>query len=139
MPTWEGWSEDILAVLDAVGSQRAALFGEMDVGPICALFAEAIQSETSARILGNTSARELADVNYPIGRPIEDLDVMVEMLEHTWGSADLIAASIPSRAADPEFLAWAAKVRRASATPHPWLPRSIGTCGRAWMSEPHCR
>ena len=117
MPTWEGWSEDILAVLDAVGSQRAALFGEMDAGPICALFAASHPERTSALILGNTSARELADVNYPIGRPIEDLDVMVEMLEHTWGSADLIAASIPSRAADPEFLAWAAKVRRASATP----------------------
>lgn len=117
MPTWEGWAEDIVAVLDAVATERAALFGEMDAGPICALFAASHPERTRALVLGNTSARELADADYPIGRPVEDLDVMVEMLEQTWGSRDLIAASIPSRAGDPEFLSWGAKVRRASATP----------------------
>lgn len=117
MPTWEGWADDIVAVLDAVGSASAAVFGEMDAGPICALFAATHPERTRALVLGNTSARELADMDYPIGRPVEDLDVMVEMLEQTWGSPDLIAASIPSRADDPEFLSWAAKVRRASATP----------------------
>ena len=117
MPPWEGWAEDILAVLDAAGSESAALFGEMDAGPICALFAASHPERTRALVLGNTSARELADVDYPIGRPVGDLDPMVEMLEQTWGSPELIAASIPSRAEDPEFLAWGAKVRRASATP----------------------
>ncbi len=117
MPTWEGWAEDIVAVLDAVASERAALFGEMDAGPICALFAASHPERTRALVLGNTSARELVDVDYSIGRPVEDLDLMVEMLEQTWGSPDLIAASIPSRAGDPDFLSWGAKVRRASATP----------------------
>ena len=116
-PTWEGWADDLAAVLDAVGSERAALFGEMDAGPIFTLFAASRPERTRALVLGNTSARELADVDYPIGRSVEDLDAMVEMLEQTWGSPGLIAASIPSRAGDPEFLRWAAKVRRASATP----------------------
>jgi len=38
MPTWEEWTEDILAVLDAVGSKRAAILATLDAGPIAVLF-----------------------------------------------------------------------------------------------------
>ncbi len=117
MPTWEGWVEDIAAVLDAVGSEQAALFGEMDAGPICVLYAASHPERTRALILGNTSARSLVDDDYPIGHAPELLDSMVTILEQTWGSPELIRISIPSRADDDEFLRWAAKVRRASATP----------------------
>jgi class 3 adenylate cyclase len=115
--TWEGWAEDIAAVLHAVGSERTALFAEMDAGPISVLYAASHPERTRALILANTSAREVVDADYPIGRPVEALDAMVDMLEHAWGSPELIGASIPSRVDDHEFLTWAAKVRRASATP----------------------
>jgi len=117
MPTWEGWVEDIAAVLDAVGSERAALFGEMDAGPICALFAASHPERMHSLILGNTSARTLVDDDYPIGYAPDFIESMVAMLEQAWGSPELIRLSIPSRSDDLEFLRWAAKVRRASATP----------------------
>jgi class 3 adenylate cyclase len=117
LPTWEGWAEDIAAVLDAVGSERAALIGEMDAGPISVLYAASHPERVRALILGNTSARGLVDDDYPIGYPAELLDSMVEIVEQSWGSPDLIRISLPSRADDHEFLQWAAKVRRASATP----------------------
>jgi len=117
MPTWEGWAEDIAAVLDAVGSERAALFGEWDAGPICVLYAASHPERIRALVLGNTSARGLVDDDYPIGYSAEFVDSMVELCEQAWGSPELIRISIPSRADDHEFLQWAAKVRRASATP----------------------
>ena len=117
MPTWEGWAEDIDAVLDAVGSESAALFGEGDAGPIAVLYAASRPERIRALILGNTCARSLVADDYPIGQPNEFLDSMVEVLEQAWGSPELIGISIPSRANDREFLEWAAKVRRASATP----------------------
>jgi pimeloyl-ACP methyl ester carboxylesterase len=39
LPTWENWTEDVTAVLDAVHSEKAAVFAEGDAGPIGVLFA----------------------------------------------------------------------------------------------------
>ena len=33
-PTWEEWTQDLVAVLDAVGSERTALFAEFEAGPL---------------------------------------------------------------------------------------------------------
>jgi pimeloyl-ACP methyl ester carboxylesterase len=129
-PTWEGWAEDIAAVLDAVGSERAALFGEAESGPICVLYAATHPERVRALILGNTSARSLVGDDYPIGLPPESLDSVCEMTEQTWGSPDLIRFALPSRADDPEFLRWAAKLRRAAAT-----PRSAAVQYRYMLSE----
>lgn len=89
----------------------------MDAGPICVLFAAMHPERTRALILGNTSARTLIDEDYPIGLPTDVVDAMVETVEKLWGSTRLIRMSLPSRADDDEFVRWAAKVRRASATP----------------------
>ncbi len=39
IPTWEEWTEDVRAVLDAVGSQRVAILAVVDAGPVAVLFA----------------------------------------------------------------------------------------------------
>jgi pimeloyl-ACP methyl ester carboxylesterase len=39
IPTWEEWTEDIVAVLNAVGSKRTAILASVDAGPIAILFA----------------------------------------------------------------------------------------------------
>jgi pimeloyl-ACP methyl ester carboxylesterase len=44
IPTWEDWTEDVLAVLDATGSSQAVVYAEVDAGPIAMLFAPRIQS-----------------------------------------------------------------------------------------------
>ena len=57
LPTWEEWAEDLRAVLDAVGSERAAIYAELDAGPVEMIFAATHPERTSALVLGNTMAR----------------------------------------------------------------------------------
>jgi len=64
VPTLEERIADIRAVLDAVGSKQAALFGFSEGGPVCALFAATWPERTSALVLYGT---------YPCGRPSEEL------------------------------------------------------------------
>ena len=73
-PTWEVWSEDLVAVLDAVGSQRAAIFAEAEAGATAVLFAAAHPKRVNALVLGNTQARWAAADDYPIGMAPSDIE-----------------------------------------------------------------
>jgi len=64
IPTWEEWTEDLIAVLDAVGSERAAILASLDAGPIAILFAAMHPERVSALILLNTAARYSAGVAF---------------------------------------------------------------------------
>jgi class 3 adenylate cyclase len=71
----------------------------------------------SGLILANTSARRLRAHDYPMGIAAQAVDDWVERLRATWGTPDGVAMAFPSRADDPEFLKWAARLMRAAATP----------------------
>ena len=115
VPTWEEWTEDVRAVMDAVGSERAAVLAEADAGAIAMLFAAMHPERVSALVLSNTTARFLADDDYPIGAPPAGLEAMVGMLGSAWGNEELF------RQADPYFsdeeIRLAARMARANATP----------------------
>jgi class 3 adenylate cyclase len=115
IPTWEAWSEDVRAVLDAAGSQRAAIFAELDAGPIAILFAATHPERLSGLILANTSARFLRDDDYPAGLPAESVDALVEIVNKTWGTPMVVRGLRPD--ADPELIRWNTKLLRAAATP----------------------
>jgi pimeloyl-ACP methyl ester carboxylesterase len=58
MPTLETRMDDVRAVMDAVGSERAALLGYSEGGPMSALFAATFPARTSALIMiGGYAAR----------------------------------------------------------------------------------
>src|SRR3974390_2669912 len=57
IPTWEEWTEDIVAVLSATGSKRTAIMAAVDAGPMAVLFTAMHPDIVSAFILLNTSAR----------------------------------------------------------------------------------
>jgi class 3 adenylate cyclase len=85
LPTLEERSEDLLAVLDAVGSQRAALFGSSEGGPQCILFAATHPGRTSALILWSTFPRAIQDDDFPEGwLPVEAVDADLQATEKTW-------------------------------------------------------
>jgi class 3 adenylate cyclase len=117
IPTWEDFSEDAGAVLDAVGSQQNAMFGFLETGPMALLFAAMHPERVDALILVNTFARFLVADDYPIGVTAEFIDALVEMVRATWGAPDLSRLAVPSRATDPEFLDRYGSLLRSSATP----------------------
>ena len=69
LPTLEQWADDVLAVMDAVGSQRAAVVGHAEGGPMAMLFAASHPERTVALVLMETFARLRRDVDYPHGIP----------------------------------------------------------------------
>jgi class 3 adenylate cyclase len=85
-PPWEDWAEDIRAVLDAAGSERPAIVGEAEGGAMAVLFTVTNPHRVRALGLLNTTARYLADDDYPIGFDRGLLDLGVEFLRTSWGS-----------------------------------------------------
>ena len=86
IPTWEEWTEDIVAVLEATGSRRTAVLAATDAGPIAILFAAMHPEVVSALILQNTSARYLQADDYPMGASPEAVDALVDIFETGWGT-----------------------------------------------------
>ena len=68
LPTLEKRMDDVRAVMDAAGSERAALFGLSEGGPMCLLFAATYPERTSALVLYGTFARLLRRRTIPSAR-----------------------------------------------------------------------
>jgi class 3 adenylate cyclase len=117
IPTWEELAEDLTAVLDDVGSQRTAVTGVIDTGPIALLFAAMHPERVSHVILMSTTARYMEADDYPFGASSEAIESLVELLAATWGTEDIVRLTQPSIADDPETIAAYARMSRASATP----------------------
>jgi class 3 adenylate cyclase len=66
-PTLEERSDDIRAVMDAAGSQRAALFGSGEGVPMSVVFAASHPERVSALVLYGGMARTLWAPDYPFG------------------------------------------------------------------------
>jgi class 3 adenylate cyclase len=117
IPTWEEWTEDMSAVLQAAGSQRAAIMAALETGPIAVLYAAMHPEVVSALVLLNTTARYLVDDDYPIGDSQEQIDAIVGLVAESWGSLDFARLINPSLVSDDDYLHRVALLMRASATP----------------------
>ena len=117
IPTWEEWTEDIMAVLAATDSKRTAILAATDAGPIAILFAAMHPEMVSALVLLNTSSRYLEADDYPIGASPETVDAVVEMIATGWGTLDFTRMVIPSLSDDAEYLRLVSQLIRSSATP----------------------
>jgi class 3 adenylate cyclase len=114
--TWERGSEDVLAVLDAAGSERATIYGFADAGALALAFATAHPDRVSALVLNSTTARFMAAPDYPAGLPESGLSDVRQLLA-VWGTEDWVRAVLPEVAADDDFRRWYAKYLRACASP----------------------
>ena len=116
--SFEELMDDIGVVLDAVGSERAALFGGAEGGPMCALFAATFPERTSALVLGASYARRGWAPDYPWGLDDGDAAADPRRLRGAVGRPGFGARSIaPSLADDERFQAWYAQAQRFSGTP----------------------
>ena len=78
--------DDVRAVMDAVGCERAALFGISEGGPMAALFAATYPERTSALVLYGTYAkRQDPDEDYPWAATREERIAYADEVERTWG------------------------------------------------------
>jgi class 3 adenylate cyclase/pimeloyl-ACP methyl ester carboxylesterase len=117
LPSWEEWADDALAVLDAVGSERAALLGGNDAGPTAMMFAATRPERTHSLILFNTGATTVVDADNPSGLTPEELESLDSFMEEKWGTEELGAYSAPELAEDLIYLRWVAKNMRLSCSP----------------------
>jgi class 3 adenylate cyclase/pimeloyl-ACP methyl ester carboxylesterase len=85
LPTLEERIDDVRAVMDAVGSERAAILGGTYSGPLACFFAASNPDRTSALILFNAMARLLYADDYAHGVTREDLEDYLESTRNDWG------------------------------------------------------
>lgn len=116
-PTIEQRMDDVRAVLDAVGVERATLFGVSEGGPMCITFAATYPERTSALVLYGTWARILSSDDHPLGVRSAKMDVLLAQLHEHWGEAESADIFVPSLAKDPAFRAAWGKLERMSVSP----------------------
>ena len=117
IPTLEERMDDVRAVMDAVGSKRAALLGMSEGGPMSIVFAATYPQRTSALILFGSFARWAWAPDNPWGVTDERLAAVLKMREETWGQGNLIDTYMPSLARDEELRKLVGRTERASASP----------------------
>jgi pimeloyl-ACP methyl ester carboxylesterase/DNA-binding winged helix-turn-helix (wHTH) protein/class 3 adenylate cyclase len=117
LPTLEQRMEDVHAVMDAVGSERAVLIGVSEGGPMCSLFAATYPEKTTALVMIGTYAKRIRDEEYPWGVSLEDREAFFELMRRDWGKPVGIEERAPSLADDEEFRSWWAEYLRMGASP----------------------
>ena len=116
-PTLEESMDDLHAVMDAAGLERATIFGISEGGPMSMLFAASHPDRVSSLILYGTYARVLVAPDYPEGVPEELVDEWARRVEEQWGGAVGIEIWAPSEAGNPEFEQWWARLLRQGTSP----------------------
>ncbi|MGE0362476.1 MAG: alpha/beta fold hydrolase [Vicinamibacterales bacterium] len=117
LPTLEQRMDDVRAVMEAVGSERAALMGVSEGGPLCSLFATTYPSRTLALVMIGTYAKRLWAADYPWGPTRAERERFLDAIRTGWGGPVGIEARAPSRADDPAFREWWSTYLRMGASP----------------------
>jgi pimeloyl-ACP methyl ester carboxylesterase/DNA-binding winged helix-turn-helix (wHTH) protein len=117
LPTLEQRMDDVRAVMDAVGSERAALCGVSEGGPMCSLFAATYPEKTLALVMIGTYAKRIRDAEYPWAPTTEERRHFFEEIREHWGGPVGLEERAPSVAGDPQFREWWATYLRMGASP----------------------
>jgi pimeloyl-ACP methyl ester carboxylesterase/class 3 adenylate cyclase len=118
LPNLETRMDDVRAVMDAVGSERAVVFGVSEGGPMSMLFAATYPERTVALALYGTAA------DFTTRQPAykEDNAAYLARMERLWGTEEFAAHEIrewaaPGYETDERLIAWLATYMRRSASP----------------------
>ena len=117
LPTLDDRMDDVRAVMDAAGSERAALFGTSEGGVMSALFAATYPQRTAALILYGAYAKRIRTPDYPWAPTADERARYIEGVERAWGGAAQLDVLAPSMANDPRLQDWWARYLRVSASP----------------------
>ena len=115
LPDLETRMDDVRAVMDAVGSERAALFGYSEGGPMSALFAATYPERTRALVMYGSYAKRIRTDDYPWAPTWEERVEVAAELEAHWGvDVDLTVMDPHANAAEA---AWFQRMGRAALSP----------------------
>jgi pimeloyl-ACP methyl ester carboxylesterase len=112
VPTLEQRMDDLRAVMQEAGSERAAVLGISEGGAMSALFAATYPERTSALVLYGTFAEFRSWVPSP-----QDLEHFLRAIDETWGTGSSLPHFAPSAAKDEQFRRWWARHERLGASP----------------------
>jgi class 3 adenylate cyclase len=117
-PTLEERMDDVRAVMDAAGSERAALLGLSEGVPMSILFAATYPDRVQSLVCCGGMARSTEAEDYPWGMPVEALqEAGFELILPHWGEGAIVEVAAPSQADNPESRAFFGRMERASASP----------------------
>jgi pimeloyl-ACP methyl ester carboxylesterase len=117
LPTLEERMDDVRAVMDAVGCERAVLFGHSEGGPMSVLFAAAYPERVEGLVLYGTFAMRRWHEDYPWAPTPEERERHVRAVREGWGGIVHLPELAPGVMNDEEFREWWARYLRSSASP----------------------
>jgi len=117
LPTLEEWMDDIRAVMDAVGSSRAAVIAGVGASYLALLFAASHPQRVASLVMVDGYARLLRAEGYMPNAPALWTEQEVEDIRSTWGSAALLRRLSPDEYRDPELRRVFAEYERVSSSP----------------------
>ncbi len=137
LPTLEARMDDLRAVLDAAGSERALMFGVSDGGALATLFAASYPERTLGLLLWSGVVRLAWAPDYPWGMREDDFEERLRAREELWGNARRGEESTAMTfwvdgerlRRDPAFVSWLMKLQRNAAA-----PGDLETFSRVWLS-----
>jgi len=117
LPTLEERMDDLRAVMDAAGSERAAIFGHSEGGVMSVLFAATYPERTSALITLGTFAKRIWSEDYPWAPTDDRREEEYAAIEQDWGRSLDLEVYAPSMVNDRAFASWFVGYLRRSASP----------------------
>ena len=117
LPTLEQRMDDVRAVMEAVGSERAAVFGMSEGGNMALLFAATYPERTLALITFGVFSKRVWDPEYPWAPKPDERQRFYDAIEKDWGGPIGIETIAPSVSDDPDFRQWWGSYQRRSCSP----------------------
>jgi pimeloyl-ACP methyl ester carboxylesterase len=127
--TLEERVDDLRAVLDAAGSEQAAVLGVSEGGAMAMLFAAQHPERTRALVLYAATPRFTRAPDYPYGSDATELVTMFDRIADRWGDGVGMGAWAPSRRGDASLREWWGGLQRMGASP--------GMARRLFAMYPH--
>jgi pimeloyl-ACP methyl ester carboxylesterase len=119
--TLEDRMDDVRAIMDAVGSESAALFGVSEGGPMSMLFAASYPERTRALVLCGAEVKEETTGDWPWGEATrEEFEAAIDLgrVVDRWGQGLIADFLVPSRKGDPQLRELLGRLQVQAATPH---------------------
>ncbi len=133
VPSLEERVEDLEAVMAAAGSERAAIYGISEGGPMSMQFAAVHPERTTALILYGSFPRLTAAPDWPWGMNRSDFDALLAEIDTSWGEGAMADVFAPSQSGEERFRRGWGRYLRAGASP------AMGRALFEALSEMDCR